>query len=1196
MKYLRTYLSSVGKWLHGHLPHILIAASIITFALSFSTLSYQMRLGAEVSRVQKSLRKRQKIIEQYSVKALFSDKEWVDFADLPDDMVLYCYSHDSLKSWTHQFPIINDDVKASSQSYRLQSTSDRNQYSTPLAYIDVKEQYLNLGSAWYIVNTQISPDFSKKVVSGILVRTDYPSDNLKNTVNPHLHLSKGFTTIGITYDDSAIVYGREGEPLFSIVTDAPSAYASSVSPLVWISFLLLVIAVLRIHFVRRRWNSFAVVVAALALVRVVSAIFVSSIEDPGELFSPIYYADNNLFNSLGNLLLNSVILSLTVYALFWMRHYIFRQFEGAKPGVRKAAAVGAASAAVFLVVYIWLTLRSLIINSNIVLEPFRLTEISFYSLLCYLSYAMLALALLEMLELLLFVLPHSRRRARLSSWRSFLVYVMLFSAFFVASISINGLRRESEANRVRTAKLAIERDLSLELALIDIDSQIENDAFVGVLSSVKAVDILRNRLMDRYFTGDIMQKYNIEMTVCSPDNLLDLKTGAEPVGCFQFYDDIFREKGSRLYEGSHFSFIDNYDGKTTYLGDFLFLDQNDNTVSRLFIELESKYQNATAGTALELFGMQAPKASYLPRIYSYAKYIGGKLVSHYGSYVYPVEPSSQYKTGYYMVKSQGWLHFVNKISEDDILVISRQRQPVFTYLISFSYLTIFFGLFLMLASRLGRPVRRFSLPKHSLRRKITFLLTGSMVVALLSMGVGSVVYVMKLNRENFREVTGEKIANVAGVLSQHCKYALRYNRIVTPEMVAAMEEVASVDNCDVILYAPDGRLIYSTNREIFEQFIVGYRMNGEAFRSICLDHSSEFTTVEKMAGTAFYALYAPLFNADGNMVAIVCVPYMTRSEDVTETAMSTLSTIINLYLVLLIAAVILGHVLSNSMSRPLAEIRKKIDRLALPGNSNRHIKYRDTNDELGVLINSYNKMVDDLEESTKRLAQQEREQAWKEMARQIAHEIKNPLTPMRLSIQYLMKLKESDVPGWEDKLDKISHSLLEQIDSLSNTASEFSSFSKFFSEEVSRVDLDEVIREQAVLFDNRDNISIRYLQNVENAYVEIRRSQFSRVIVNLMTNSVQAIENSGQEIGHIKITLDEGAFPDGRHCYELRIEDNGPGVSPENLSKLFTPNFTTKTGGTGLGLAICRSIIQQSQGTISYSQSSLGGACFTIKL
>jgi len=253
-------------------------------------------------------------------------------------------------------------------------------------------------------------------------------------------------------------------------------------------------------------------------------------------------------------------------------------------------------------------------------------------------------------------------------------------------------------------------------------------------------------------------------------------------------------------------------------------------------------------------------------------------------------------------------------------------------------------------------------------------------------------------------------------------------------------------------------------------------------------------------------------------------------------------------------------------------------------------------------VEAYNRMVKELNDSTARLAQAERDKAWSQMARQVAHEIKNPLTPIKLEIQRLIRLKEKGNPKWEEKFDKVVDVVLEHIDILSETANEFSTFAKLYSEEPVRMDLDKTLRDQIMIFDNRENISISYI-GMEKAYVMAPRPQLIRVFVNLIANAIQAVEiqqkdavDRGMEPmeGKVVIAL-RNSTTDG--YYDIVVDDNGPGVKEENLSKLFTPDFTTKSSGTGLGLAICRNIIEKCEGTISYSRSfGLGGASFTVTL
>ena len=212
------------------------------------------------------------------------------------------------------------------------------------------------------------------------------------------------------------------------------------------------------------------------------------------------------------------------------------------------------------------------------------------------------------------------------------------------------------------------------------------------------------------------------------------------------------------------------------------------------------------------------------------------------------------------------------------------------------------------------------------------------------------------------------------------------------------------------------------------------------------------------------------------------------------------------------------------------------------------------------------------------------------MARQIAHEIKNPLTPMKISIQHLVFIKKQGNPEWKDRFDALASMLIEQIDILSNTASEFSSFAKLYQEEQTEVDLVEILSEQEVLFNNRENIEMNFRSQVEKAVVLARKEQITRTFVNLITNAIQAVENKENGIINITLRVISG-------YYQVDVEDNGEGVSKENMEKLFHPNFTTKTRGSGLGLAICKSIITQSHGEINYYQSaSLGGADFSVRL
>ena len=1194
MSRVKPYLLRLRRFLLRYGSFVLFGIALVLLGLSGIRPDYEARLRRQKNRVERALHKRELLAEKYSYRALQAmDQDWVDFDDLPDDIVLYCYQADTMKSWTHQFPISNDEVDVYPYSYRLQFMSNRNLYATPLAYIGMQEKYVNLGSAWYVVTTHFKDDRRVKVVTGILIKTEYPSSAIPNTVNPHLHLKDNYTTLAINDDDTAIVYGIEDQPLFSVVRTVPPSPGHGNMNLRWLAFILMLLAVFPYHYRYHTWRTFWFAVLTLAAVRLLAFYYVGKGFASGELFSPVLYADTALFNSLGSLLFNNVTVAFAFYALFVMRYRIHRAMEFRPPGYRWTVVVLLSLAGLALMAYIHFVMRSLLRNSSIVMEPHRLSAIGPYALVTYLTFAMLFLALLYQIYMVVMLIRRDAR-VNLFSWTNLVAYTLAISLYSVLAINVYSLNKEYESNRVNTSKLAIERDLSLEMFLREVEPAIQSDPFLSVLTSVGGAELIKNRLMERYFYSDVVRKYNITLSTCSPSNLITLGQGTEPVGCFAFYENMIKDYGVALAPGSNIYYLHDYNGLASYIGMFTYFDPSNYQVSRLFLELESKYKNDVVANPFDALTTRAGTAATLSRQYSYARYSDERLVSYGGSYVYPVVPPSGYKIGYTMVNKDGYVHFVNRLSDEDITVISRPRRPFFPHLVSFSYLAIFYGIFLLLFTIRWRKDKLFNLPKHSLKRKITLLITLAMVFALGTMGIGTVVYVMRLNRENNREAMDGLMTSAQTSLAEPCKYAMRYNELNTPELFNAMEEFTKVTRSELNLYNIHGELIRSTKPELFDQYLIGKRMNNKAFRQIVKRRQLRFVDLESIAGVRFLSIYEPVFNGDGTMVAIVNVPYFNRNEDVTNATASTISAIINIYLILLIAAIALGAIISNSLSRPLVEIKERIDRLALTGN--RRIRYRNSKDELGVLIDSYNKMVEDLEESSRRLAQTERDQAWKEMARHIAHEIKNPLTPMKLSIQYLMRMKEAGVPGWEEKLESVSKSLLEQIDMLSQTASEFSSVSAS-GEDITRIELDALIAEQKDLYDNREDIAVSYCRQGEgDALVDARRSQLTRVLVNLLTNSVQAIENSGKEGGQIRITLSPAVLG-GKPAWQFDVEDNGPGVNEADRAKLFTLNFTTKKTGTGLGLALSRMIIEQSQGTIGYSRSQdLGGARFTVVL
>ncbi|HOT89348.1 MAG TPA: ATP-binding protein, partial [Bacteroidales bacterium] len=295
----------------------------------------------------------------------------------------------------------------------------------------------------------------------------------------------------------------------------------------------------------------------------------------------------------------------------------------------------------------------------------------------------------------------------------------------------------------------------------------------------------------------------------------------------------------------------------------------------------------------------------------------------------------------------------------------------------------------------------------------------------------------------------------------------------------------------------------------------------------------------------------------------------------------------NINVVLTALAVIIALLVSNYITLPMKLIQEKLSRLKL-GKKNEKISWK-KNDEIGGLIDDYNRVIDELAVSAEMLAKSERESAWREMAKQIAHEIKNPLTPMKLSVQHLKKAWDEKTPDWEKRFEKFSKTMIEQIESLSNIASEFSDFSKLPKTIDEPIDLIQIIENAVELYrENKQNI---YFNKPELGKWEVLadKTQLIRIFNNLIKNSVQAI--SSLENGMIEIGIKKEESQ-----YVIEIKDNGVGIANEQKEKIFSPNFTTKTGGMGLGLAMVRNIVENYKGKIWFESETGIGTTFFVKL
>jgi len=349
----------------------------------------------------------------------------------------------------------------------------------------------------------------------------------------------------------------------------------------------------------------------------------------------------------------------------------------------------------------------------------------------------------------------------------------------------------------------------------------------------------------------------------------------------------------------------------------------------------------------------------------------------------------------------------------------------------------------------------------------------------------------------------------------------------------------------------------------------------------------EYIGVETIGTMNFLSAYLPFYNEDNKLLAYLNIPYFTMQNLLTRETTNLLVTLVNFALLFLLIMMWVAVFLSERITSPLNMLQQAMASVAY-GKKNEHISYN-SRDEVGELVRQYNRMTDELEESASKLAQTEREMAWREMARQIAHEIKNPLTPMKLNVQQLLKSWSDKVPDFDRRIRNFTDNQIEYIENLSNIASAFSSFAKLPVAEPAEVDILAQLNTTVAMFGQAENTTITLESGkINKAVVMADREHLNSIFSNLLKNAIQSVP-SGKN-GVIRIVLSA----DNTHV-RVKFIDNGTGIPGELIPKMFTPNFTTKSSGMGLGLSIVKRYVEGAGGKIWFTTEQDKGTVFTVE-
>lgn len=1178
------------EWLHKRLPFTALILALILFVLSLANNNAVSNTDKVAVETASRIEKRLTALEGHIQTALDTDrKELILPEGMPEDMVIYRYINDSLQSWSNQFSIINDNISSLLVFQRL--TDRRSQIVSPLTDVTDEISYLNLGPKWYLVKS-VSGAGGQKVIAGLEIKNTLIDDARRNEngVNPHLKLPGKYSVLPLTHSGGSAVE-IDGKPLFKILYDGSQATPFfDNSMLRWVAVILFAFAIVMFLAGHRTLKVFAAATIILTLLFLMSYVWGIQMNGSVELFSPIIYADGPVLFSLGSLLLINTYITMMVTCLFLIRNRITAMARSSRIHYRRNLLIFGVCVIILSILtmsYTQLTLKSLLLNSNISIELYRWNTNILYTVIVYMSYTGLLFCILLLLQCLRPVVKEFiGYRYDMLSTRTLILFAVICSAYFTIISSQLGFRKETDRVTVWANRLSVDRDLSLEIQLRSVEESIAYDQLISALSYLESTEgMIQNRISE-YYLHRARQSYNLQVRIVRDNDIAGLS----------YFNSLLRT-GTPIAYGSRFIFLTDSNGRNSYAGLFRFYTP-DKGVSRIILSIESNSNREDRGYESILGRFSKPGDINIPSYYSYAKYKDSRLMSYKGNFPYPTHYDHNEK-GYLtdrnreVARSQGYVHFMNLVNEDEFIIISRPQRGGLVYFISFSYLCLALSGILSIFASSRNKKKVFK--SNYFRKRINTILLISSILILISMTAISILFVYKRNEENMHNLMTSRITTIQAFVERQARTAKSWQDLNTPEFTAQLENIGNTTKSDITIYTPGGKVFKSTTPEVFERMIMGSRLDEEAYRNIRDLHQRFFIHRETVTDYSYWALYAPVFNDNGQMIAIISVPYTDSDFDFRREAFFHGALIFNIFLLLLIGSLLFSTREVSALFSPLIEMGKKMN--AADINNLQYIIYK-REDEISSLVDAYNRMVKDLSESTVKLAQAERDNAWSQMARQVAHEIKNPLTPIKLQIQRLIRLKEKNNPAWEERFDEVSAVVLEHIDILTETANEFSTFAKLYSEDPVLIDLDKTLKDQLLIFDNRENIRIEYI-GLEEAFVMAPKPQLIRVFVNLITNAIQAVEiqqkeGAVQAEGRVFIGL-RNSTREG--YYDITFEDNGPGVSEENLGKLFTPNFTTKSSGTGLGLAICRNIIQKCEGEIRYQRSfALGGAAFIVTI
>jgi two-component system, NtrC family, nitrogen regulation sensor histidine kinase NtrY len=1121
-----------------------------------------------------------------------------------------------------------------------------NSFDVPQVYNDslFSKQLVFIQNGWFLTKTLNAGN--EKIIALLRLRSEYGFENnlIKNGFvkdfgvpqNTGFSLNKNISEFKINT--------KQGKWIFSLVfpPGRKESYFIAVPLIFWTLCFVLVLLLVNelVEFLNSKGKSvLAVLLGLLILVAIYFFLLITgtpAILEEIELFSPYRFTLNSFIPSLGHLLLLSILLS--VFANIFLKYFPLEKFSGDRSKKEYFILTFFLVITVILLAIFNYVFHLLISESNISFEPYKVLNISIYSLIGFTSLALILLVPLFLMVKVISVSQKANRSTVISSvitslllfpiiyliksenilvlslfwlflfgviWFGItrkkgkysitVILAVLFGLFSLYNIIVLSEKKNIEKIKVLAVAYSSENDPEAEHLLLNIWPVFSADTVLRSmlrkeLTGQEQVDRIYQYLRKNYF-GGYWGNFNLSVVACRQDSPLSIGSESNLVlNCFDFFNGRIKKDGHQL-TGTDFYFMENQGGRSCYIGR-LFIKLPENTTNGLFVELHSDVDAFEAGYSELLLDKNYQGYAKL-KDYSFAKYVNGNLVLRTGDFPFD-KTDAEYlnkNSDYTIFNREGFKHLLFK-NGNVTVVISKPKLAIVDVLISFAYIFAFTLLiFSFLLALMIRPDLKTAL-RLNYRQKLQLSFIGILLFSFISIGVVVAFFSIKQYRTKHNENIKEKINSVYAELDRKLSAERSLNEDWRDESNSSLEELliktSNVFNTDINLYNKNGFLLATSRREVFFRDLISDRLDMDALINLDNLTKSEYIQNEKIGSLEYLSAYVPFYNSENQLLAYLNLPYFRMQSVLAREISNLVVAIINLIMLLIVITVSIAVFISGRLTSPLRMLSSGLASVEL-GKKSEHLTYKGQ-DEIGDLVRQYNSMVDELEESARKLANSEREYAWREMAKQVAHEIKNPLTPMKLNIQQLYKSWKDGVPGFEKKLEKFTKSQIEYIENLSSIASAFSSFAKMPGAKPVEVDLLEQIKTTMELFKNAEKITFRINWPHETKImVFVDKEHLNSIFSNLIKNGIQSVP-TGKE-GIIKINLDVKGDKT-----VVSIADNGTGI-PDNLKKnLFTPNFTTKSSGMGLGLSIVKRYVENASGRVWFDSEIEKGTVFYIEL